>query len=282
MTEAKILDGKKIAEHIKKEVRKLIVDENIRPGLSVLLVGEDPASKLYVSLKEKACKQVGIDFHKYIIDDDMTQQNLVDAVKFLNQDVGTDAILVQLPLPAPYDADDVIDTIAPHKDVDGYHKDTLKNYVAGKSPITPVLTAAIEKLLEETKEELSGKTALIISNSEIFSEPVKAMLKNKGVEGSWASPDDKDLVELSSRADILIVAVGRSSFITADMVKEKAIVIDIGTNRKEQGVDGDVDFEEVIKKAGWITPVPGGVGPVTVAMLLKNTVTLAIQERDRN
>ena len=281
MSIANIIDGKKISDEIKKDVRALIVDNNIRPGLAVLLIGDDPASQLYVSLKEKACLQVGIDMHKYIIDDDMTQRNVLDAVQFLNDDVGTDAILIQLPLPDQYDTDEVIQAIQCEKDVDGYHRETLKKYLDNKPCITPVLTAAIERMLEHTEEELKGKTALIVSNNEIFSEPVIKMLADKKITSSWISAEETTLGEKTSQADILIVAAGKPKLITADMVKDNAIVIDIGTNKTEKSVVGDVDFKAVKNKASWITPVPGGVGPVTVAMLLMNTVQLAIQERDR-
>lgn len=271
---AKVINGKKIADDIMHSVRQDIIKNKLTPGLAVFLIGDDEASKLYVSLKEKACQKVSIDFHSYICDDDMCQADVIESLGYLNTDDHINAILVQLPLPDGFNQDQIIEKIKVEKDVDGFHPQTLKNFLEGKSDFIPGLSLGIIRLIESTHKNLSGKSAIIVANSDIFSKPLVKILEEKGVKAITATPDDSDLKKKTSKADILIVAIGRPKFITADMVKEGAIVIDVGTTKYGQRVVGDVDFEKVKEKAGHITPVPGGVGPVTVAMLLENVVKL--------
>lgn len=274
---AKVINGKKIADAIMHSVRQDIAKNKLTPGLAVFLIGDDEASKLYVSLKEKACKKVGIDFQSYICDNDMSQADIVASIDFLNKDNHINAILIQLPLPERFNTEEIINRMDTNKDVDGFHPQTLDKFLSGKSDFMPGLSLGIIRLIESTKTELTSKTAAIVANSDIFSKPLMKLLEGKGVKTITVSPDDKDLKE-KTKADILIVAVGRPKFITADMIKEGAIVIDVGTTKYGQRVVGDVDFENVKEKASWITPVPGGVGPMTITMLLSNTV-LAAQKK---
>lgn len=272
-----LIKGKQIAKDIKLDVRKELVESGITPGLAVLLIGNDEASHLYVKLKEKACKQVGIDFHKYTMEANVSEQEVLDAINFLNKDETIDAILVQLPLPEGIDEQKVIDAIDPKKDVDGFHPQTLKAYLSGESDFMPGLTSGIYRLIESTKEKLEGKQAVVIANSDIFSQPLVKLLSDKGMHVEAKHPDDDDLKTRTKEADILIIAIGRKNFINGDMIKEGAILIDVGTNKEGKTVVGDINAEDVEDKAAFLTPVPGGVGPITVAMLLENTLRLAQQ-----
>lgn len=279
---AKIIDGKAIAEEIKKDVRREVVSLGYAPGLAVFLVGDDEASHLYVKLKERACKKVGIDFHKYLVEADAPMAEVMEAIKFINADDHVDAILVQLPLPKGYDTQTIIDAIAPAKDVDGFHPETLKRFLSGQDKFVPGLSQGIIRLIESTGEKLPGKHAIILAKSEVFAAPLQRLLEQHGLQVDIVSPATENLDTLTSQADVLIVAIGKPGFVGADMVKKGAIVIDVGTTKMEEAVVGDVDFESVKEKAGHITPVPGGVGPVTVAMLLENTVRLAQRHRNEH
>lgn len=276
---AKLIDGKAIAEQIQKQVRREIVELGLKPGLAVFLVGDDEASKLYVKLKEKACKKVGIDFHKYLIDADVSMPEVVEAIKFLDADEHIDAILVQLPLPKKYDTQTVINAIEPTKDVDGFHPKTLQAFLTEKADFIPGLSLGIIRLIESTGEPLVKKQAVILANSDIFSAPLQKILEGKGMRVQVVSSKATNLDAITSKADVLVTAVGKPGFVGADMIKEGAIVIDVGTTKVDESVTGDVDFDSAKAKAGYITPVPGGVGPVTVAMLLENTVKLAKQHQ---
>lgn len=271
----KIIDGKAIAEEIKHEVRREIVKKKLTPGLAVILVGDDPASHLYVKLKKKSCEQVGIEFHRYFCSSSTSEKEVIEAIDFLNKDPKINAILVQLPLPKGLDENKIIQSIDPAKDVDGFHPENLKKLLKGRPDVIPGLAQGIIKLIESTKEELENKKTVIISNSRIFSKPLEKLLEDKKIKVESYLSKEKNLSAKISQADILIVAVGKKNFIKAKMVKEGCIVIDVGTNRVKDKVFGDVDFKNVFKKAAWITPVPGGVGPMTIAMLLKNTLELA-------
>ncbi len=276
---AKIIDGKLLAEKIQEEVRQEVQRLGFTPGLAVFLVGDDEASKLYVKLKEKACKEVGIDFHKYLCTAETGASDLLEAIRFIDEDHHIDAILVQLPLPEGFDTQKVIDTIDPSKDVDGFHPETLKKFLSGKSDFLTGLSLGIVRLIESTQEELPGKKAVIIANSEIFSSPLVKLFTDRGLAVEVIAADDEQIDTKASQGDVLVVAIGRPGFVGADMVKEGAIVIDVGTTKVDSQITGDVDFDAVSEKAGYITPVPGGVGPVTVAMLLENTVKLAKRHR---
>lgn len=272
---AKIIDGKQIADHIKIRVRKEVVDLNIAPGLAVFLIGDDEASHTYVKLKEKACKEIGIQFHKYLMAANTPAKEVAAAIDFINKDDMVDAVLMQLPLPEGFDESEIINQIDPSKDVDGFHPQTLQQYLEGKSDFIPGLSMGIIRLIESTNENLHGKRALIIANSDVFSAPLRKLLGEHGMSVQTISPDAADLTAQGQEADVLIVAVGRPGFITEDKIKSGAIIIDVGTTKIEGELKGDVDFDSVKDKAGYLTPVPGGVGPVTVAMLLENTLKLA-------
>lgn len=276
---AQIIDGKALAEKIQQQVRQEVVKLGFTPGLAVFLVGNDEASQVYVRLKEKACKRVGIDFHKYLCEANTSTQDLIEAIGFIDKDEHIDAILVQLPLPKDQDTQAVINAIAPNKDVDGFHPKTIKAFLDGKSKFVPGLSRGILRLIESTGQKLTGKHAVILANSDIFSAPLKTLLEHTGLTVEVVTPKSKSIDAHTKRADVLVVAIGKPGFVGADMVKDGAIVIDVGTTKIDEALHGDVDFEAVREKAGYITPVPGGVGPVTVAMLLENTVTLAKQSK---
>ncbi len=271
-----MIDGKALAEEIQADIAKKIFQGSVKPNLAVLLVGEDPASLLYVGLKKKACQKVGIEFHEYLLDTETAQEHVLEVIDFLNKDKHTDAILVQLPLPKHLDTDEVIRALDPKKDVDGFHPKNIENLLNNKSDFIPGLPLGILKLLEATEENLKGKKSLIISKSDVFFKPLNKLLRDKGLDTKVVKPVDLELKKLSLEADVLIVSCGSAFFITADMVKKDAIVIDVGTNKIENDyVVGDVDYSGVFPKVKFITPVPGGVGPMTVAMLLYNTLKLA-------
>ncbi len=276
---AQIIDGKKIAEDIKAEIAKEIFQNSYTPNLAVILVGSDPASELYVALKKEAAKKVGIEFSEYLMPENTSQDRVLEAINFLNKDEDIDAILVQLPLPKHLDADVVIQKISPEKDVDGFHTENIKKLLNNSADFIPGLPLGIIKLLESTKENLSNKKAVIIAKSEIFYQPLKKLLNDLKIETEIVDPKNKDIKIITKAADILISAAGIAFFITADMVKEKAIIIDVGTNKVKDYTVGDVDYSNVFTKASHITPVPGGVGPMTVAMLLYNTLKLYKKNR---
>ena len=272
---ATIIDGKKIAVDMKTQVKEEIDRLGYAPGLAVFLIGQDEPSHLYVSLKEKACQQMGIDFHKYFADANVSQKEIIASIKFLNQDPNVDAILVQVPVPPPLDQQAIIEAIDPAKDVDGFHPQTVKHFLAGKTTFMPGLTQGIVRLIESTGEALNGKDAVVVAKSDIFFQPLEKALKEKGLSVKKVHPDASDLIKHMQGADVLITAIGKPHAVKADMIKKGAIVIDVGIAKVDGKTLGDVDFEDVRDKAGYVTPVPGGVGPVTVAMLLENTVRLA-------
>ena len=268
--QAQILDGQKLAEEIELDLAKEINTSGKRPGLAAILVGDDPASELYIKLKEKKAGEVGIDFHKYLCNQaccqEITEQELEDMVKFLNEDPMIDGIIVQLPLPSQYDTQKIIDAIDPSKDVDGFHPENTS--------VIPPPVASIIELLKATKEELADKKTLIIGKSSIFLNGLEKFIKQelgiKSVKTDDSIPPD------SKNFDIIIIAIGRGQVLKKDMIKDGAIVIDVGINKLHQKTIGDVD-PQVAEVASYFSPVPGGVGPLTVACLLKNTYLLSIQ-----
>jgi len=275
LPDSRIIDGKKIAEQIKQELKATILAEKLRPNLAVVLVGDDPASHLYVKMKEAACKQVGIIFHKYILPAACTAEQLSQTIQWLNDDEEVNVILLQLPLPSHLSEDTIIAKIKPEKDVDGFTKQNIQLLLDDTPRIIPGLVLGVIKLLESTNEPLDDKQAVIIAKSPVFTEPLAHVLKRKIASVTVIAPDDSALKSITRQADIIISAVGRPKFITANMVKPEAIIIDIGINKDEYGATvGDVDFASVLPMVSHITPVPGGVGPITVAMLLYNTVAL--------
>ncbi|MBU1202520.1 bifunctional 5,10-methylenetetrahydrofolate dehydrogenase/5,10-methenyltetrahydrofolate cyclohydrolase [Patescibacteria group bacterium] len=272
----KIIDGQKLAEKIRQEIKQEICAKKLKPSLAVILVGSDPASQLYVSKKKKASQDVGIDFHEYLLEADSSQEKVLEVIDFLNKDTSVDAILVQLPLPKHLDTDTIIKAIDPKKDVDGFHPDNIKDFLNDKALITPGLPLGVLRILEHTNQNLENKTAVIVSKSTVFAGPMIKILEDRKIKVQQIMPDDKNLGAKTSQADILIVSCGKAFFIKEDMVKNDSIVIDIGTNKIDNNyVVGDVDYSAVFDKVKFITPVPGGVGPMTVAMLLYNTVKLA-------
>jgi methylenetetrahydrofolate dehydrogenase (NADP+) / methenyltetrahydrofolate cyclohydrolase len=272
----KLIDGKALAESIQQELKEEIITKNLKPNLAVVLVGDDSASQIYVNLKKKACHQAGIEFHEYLLDADCTEEHVLGVIDFLNKDNHIDAILIQLPLPKKFDTDKVIKAMSPAKDVDGFHPQNIEKFLTNQSGFVPGLSLGIFKLIVSTEENLQNKQAVIIAKSDIFYRPLAKLLNDQGATTTIAHPDDKDIKTKTSQADILVAAAGQPFFVTADMVKDNAIVIDVGTNKIDNNyVVGDVDYSAVFQKASHITPVPGGVGPMTVAMLLYNTVRLA-------
>ncbi|MCX6781083.1 MAG: bifunctional 5,10-methylenetetrahydrofolate dehydrogenase/5,10-methenyltetrahydrofolate cyclohydrolase [Candidatus Magasanikbacteria bacterium] len=270
-----ILSGTALSEEMLALVQNTVAESGLTPRLAVIQVGSDAASDIYVSLKSKIAARVGIALEKFHQDSATTEQ-LIELIHSLNERADVDAILVQLPLPAGIDTDAIISAIDPKKDVDGFHPKNIGAYVTGQAVHTPVLLQAIEWLLGKTGEKFSGKQAVVVGKSDVFLQPLSYLLAFHGMQVSEIKPAELS-AEKTRDADVLIVATGKPKTITADMVKDGAIVIDIGINRLDDGkIVGDVDFESVQQKAAWITPTPGGVGPVTIAALMWNTLRLAL------
>ncbi|MDD3516040.1 methylenetetrahydrofolate dehydrogenase (NADP+)/methenyltetrahydrofolate cyclohydrolase [Aminivibrio pyruvatiphilus] len=275
---ARILDGKKLSAEIRASVKEetaFLREKGIVPGLAVVLVGDDPASKVYVGQKEKGCLEAGFASFLHRLPDSTTQEELLDLIGRLNGDASVHGILVQLPLPRQIDPDTVLAAIRPEKDVDGFHPVNVGRLVAGLPACEPCTPKGILRLLKSTGIPLAGKEAVVIGRSNIVGKPVALMLLAESATVTVCHSRTKDLAEHVRRADILVAAIGKPRFVTADMVKEGAVVVDVGINRLEEGLVGDVDFGPVSEKAAWITPVPGGVGPMTIAMLLENTLEQA-------
>lgn len=272
-----IIDGKAISEQIKldlaNEVAKLKETYGRAPKLAVVLVGEDPASKVYVRNKERACERVGIENLLIRRDDTLTQDELLCMIDSLNKDESVDGILVQLPLPHHINEMKVIEAISPLKDVDGFHPESAASLFLNREGFTPCTPAGVIALLDAIHYELEGKEVVVVGRSNNVGKPLALLALQRNATVTIAHSRTKNLSEICKRADVLIAAVGRAEMITADYVKEGAVVIDIGINRKENGkLCGDVKYDEVAPKTTAITPVPGGVGPMTVTLLMKNTV----------
>jgi methylenetetrahydrofolate dehydrogenase (NADP+)/methenyltetrahydrofolate cyclohydrolase len=271
-----IIDGKALAKSIRKDVKdevtKLTEKYGKSPHLVVVLVGENPASQTYVRMKHRACERAGIRSTAINKDPSITEKELLDTVKELNEDPDVHGILVQLPLPKHIDSNKVINTIAYEKDVDGFHPMNIAALQIGTKGIVSATPKGIMTLLEHTGIQVEGKQALVIGRSNIVGKPVAQLLLNKNATVTIAHSRTRNLETLCKAADIVVAAVGRPKMVTGDMIKEGATVIDVGVNRVEDKLIGDVDFESVKDKAAHITPVPGGVGPMTIASLLQNTV----------
>jgi len=257
---AQLINGKKIADEILLDIKKHVAKQETKPGLAAILVGDDPASKLYLKLKKEACDKVGINFHSYLLDKNYSEDNILEVINFLNNDPETTGIILQLPLPEKFNQDKLINAIKPAKDVDGFHPQT--------KVISPNVLGIIE-LLKQTKVDLKNKKVIILSNSEIFSQPFKKLLPESKVKYLNPKIPSSKLKAQSQQADVLIVAIGKPNFIKPNMVKKDAIIIDVGINKVKGKTIGDVD-PKVDKVAAFRSPVPGGVGPMTVAMLLQN------------
>lgn len=270
---AKIIDGKAVSAAVKEQVKDEIARERLDIGLAVVIVGDDPASRVYVNNKKKACEFCGIKSYEYALPEDTTEAELLELIDTLNGDTKVNGILVQLPLPKQLDEKTIIEHISPMKDVDAFHESNVGRIMIGNYAFLPCTPAGCMELIRSTGVEVSGKECVVIGRSNIVGKPMAMLLLHENGTVTVCHSKTKNLAEVCSRADILIAAVGRANFVTADMVKEGAVVIDVGINRLENGkLCGDVKFDEVSEKAGYITPVPGGVGPMTIAMLMKNTV----------
>lgn len=273
---AQIIDGKtiakKIREEMKTEVEKL-QDEGIVPGLAVVLVGDDPASQVYVNNKQRACQEVGIYSELYQLPKETTQEQLLEVVNELNARADIDGILVQLPLPKQIDEESILLAIDPHKDVDAFHPVNVGKIWLDEETFIPCTPSGVMRLLKEYDVEIEGKHCVIVGRSNIVGKPMAALMLKENATVTVCHSKTKNMPDICSEADILIAAVGIPGVITQDMVKEGAVVIDVGTTRGEDGkLRGDVDFENVEPKAALISPVPGGVGPMTITMLLQNAI----------
>ena len=273
---AQIIDGKAVSAAIKEQVRDEIARDGIKAGLAVVIVGNDPASRVYVNNKKKACEFCGIQSFEYALPEETTMTELLELIDTLNNDKNVNGILVQLPLPKQLDEKAVIERISPQKDVDAFHETNVGKIMIGNYSFLPCTPAGCMELIHSTGISVSGKECVVIGRSNIVGKPMAMLLLHENGTVTICHSRTKDLAEVCRRADILVAAVGKPNFVTADMVKEGAVVIDVGINRLENGkLCGDVKFDEVSEKAGWITPVPGGVGPMTIAVLMKNTLTAA-------
>jgi len=277
-----LIDGKALANKVQtsvaEEVEKLKQEKNIVPGLAVILVGDDPASHAYVNMKAKACEKVGFYSITHNMPDTISQDEIIATIEMINANPRIDGILVQLPLPKHIDTDKILEVIDPKKDVDGFHAYNVGRLVSGLESFIPCTPLGVMKMFEEYEIDLEGKDVCVVGASNIVGKPMASLLLNANATVTVTHIYTKDLKAHTSKADIVVVGVGVPGLIKEDMVKEGAIVIDIGINRLENGkLVGDVDFEPVSKKCSYITPVPGGVGPMTIAMLLANTLKSAKQ-----
>ena len=272
-----IIDGKAVSaavrDRIKTETQNL---KNIgkETGLAVIIVGNDPASKVYVSNKKKGCEQVGINSYEYALPEETTTEELLELIEKLNKDTKVDGILCQLPLPRHIDEKTVINSIAPEKDVDAFHPVNTGHIMIGDHSFLPCTPAGIIEMLKYYDIQISGKECVVIGRSNIVGKPMAMLLLQNSGTVTICHSKTENLADVTRRADILVAAVGKANFVTADMVKDGAVVIDVGMNRNEEGkLCGDVDFPNIKDKCSYITPVPGGVGPMTITMLLNNTLT---------
>lgn len=276
---AQIIDGKAIAMACRADIRervKKLKENGVSVGLAVIIVGEDSASKVYVANKHKACADVGIESFQYALPAHTTQEQLLTLVDELNRDGRVNGILVQLPLPKHIDETAVIHAIDPSKDVDAFHPANVGKIMIGDFDFLPCTPAGVMTLLDKTGIEIAGKHCVIIGRSNIVGKPQAMLMLHRHATVSICHSKTENLRQITAQADILIAAVGRAKFVTADMVKDGAVVIDVGINRDENGkLCGDVDYEQVQDKASYITPVPGGVGPMTITTLLENTLRAA-------
>lgn len=278
---AQIIDGKKISLEIKEELRLKTLelkDKGVVPGLAVILVGDDPASQTYVRNKTTCCEQLGYLSEQYMLPATTTQQELIDLIDKLNDDAKIHGILVQLPLPKHLDKTAVINRILPEKDVDAFHPVNVGKIMTGNFDFLPCTPAGVMELIERSGINVAGKHCVIIGRSDIVGKPQAMLMLHKNATVTICHSKTKNLAEITRQADILVAAVGKAGFVTADMIGKDAVVIDVGINRNQEGkLCGDVNFEEAKKIASFITPVPGGVGPMTIAMLMKNTMTAALK-----
>lgn len=277
---AKIINGKEISATIRSEIKeateKLVAESGVRPGLAVIIVGEDPASQVYVRNKKRACDEVGFYSESYELPENTTQEELNALVDRLNKDDKIHGILCQLPLPKHLDENEVIMRIDPKKDVDAFHPENVGKIMIGDYSFLPCTPAGVMALLERSGIDVCGKECVVVGRSNIVGKPQAMLLLHANGTVTICHSRTKNLAEVCRRADILVAAIGKADFFTGDMIKDGAVVIDVGMNRRADGkLTGDVDFASVEPKASYITPVPGGVGPMTITMLMQNTLTAA-------
>ncbi len=271
-----IVDGRAIAKKIYSEIKDEVAAMPDKPGLAIILIGDDPASKLYVRLKERACQKTGIKFEKHEYSDGADRKKIIDKINELNNRTDIHGIVLQLPLPPGFDEDELIKMIDPKKDVDGFHPENARHLLLGEQKIIPALAQSVMQLLKSTGQDLNDKQAVVIANSAVFYNFLAQLMQSEGIKSNYTKIDQSP--QLAKTADIIIVAIGKPRRITADLVKPGSIIIDIGINQTPEGVIGDVDQKSLSLTDGFLTPVPGGVGPVTVAFLLKNTLQAAKQK----
>ena len=282
---ANLIDGKAVSAKVKARVRDealaLKEEKGISVGLAVVIVGNNPASRVYVNNKKKSCAEVGFESFEYALPEETTEEELLALVDKLNNDPKVNGILVQLPLPKQINENAVINAIRPEKDVDAFHPENVGHIMIGDYSFLPCTPAGVMELIAETGVEVSGKNCVVIGRSNIVGKPMAMLLLHKNGTVTITHSKTQNLKEICANADILVAAVGKAGFVTPDMIKEGAVVIDVGMNRNAEGkLCGDVDFNACCEKAGYITPVPGGVGPMTIAMLMRNTLTAAKQQNN--
>lgn len=276
---AELIDGKKVSAKIRQELKQEVQNlkkNGITPKLAVIMVGEDKASRVYVKNKSNACNEIGIEYEEFLLSENIKMEELIKLIKELNNRNDVHGILLQSPIPNHLDIKEAFNNIDPKKDVDGFHPNNVGKLVIGEDSFISCTPYGIIKLLEEYGIQIEGKNAVIIGRSNIVGKPLIQCLLNKNATVTICHSKTKNIQEITKNADILIAALGKAKFVKANMVKKDAVVIDVGINRNELGkLEGDVDFEEVKKYASYITPVPGGVGPMTIAMLMNNVVKAA-------
>lgn len=277
---AQLIDGKTLALEIRqgiaKDIEVLVDQTGVRPGLAVVLVGDDPASAVYVRNKKKACDTAGLYVADHALPATTTQEDLLKLIDQLNADPKIHGILVQLPLPSQIDSQAVLNAVSPDKDADGFHPYNIGRLVEGNPLFVPCTPKGVIRMIESTGQAIEGKRAVVLGRSNIVGKPVAMLLMHRHATVTICHSRTKDLPGMCREADILVAAIGKAQFVKADMVKPGAVVVDVGINRLDDGrLVGDVDFERVKDRAGWLSPVPGGVGPMTIAMLLANTVEAA-------
>ena len=271
-----IIDGKELAKKIRANLKiecEELKKKNINSKLAVIMVGEDPASKVYVRNKSKACEDVGIEYEEYLLDVNTTQKELIELIEKLNNDKTINGILLQSPIPSNLDVNEAFRTISPQKDVDGFNPINVGKLVLNQDTFVSCTPYGIMKMFEEYDIDLTGKNVVILGRSNIVGKPLIHCCLNKNATVTSCHSKTQNIAQKAKEADVLISAIGKANFVTADMVKDGAVVIDVGINRLDNGkITGDVDFESVKEKASYITPVPGGVGPMTIAMLMNNVI----------
>ncbi len=279
----KIIDGKAISAYVKDRVKQGVAElnkNNITVGLAVIIVGEDPASKVYVANKKKACEALGIISEEYALPENTTEQELLDLINELNNKKSINGILCQLPLPKHLNEKLIINSILPEKDVDAFHPHNVGRIMIGDYDFVPCTPAGVMEMLLQENIDVCGKNCVVIGRSNIVGKPMGMLLLHENGTVTICHSKTQNLNEICKNADILVAAVGKPHFVTADMVKDGAVVIDVGIHRGENGLCGDVDFENVKDIASAITPVPGGVGPMTIAMLMQNTLTASKRQNN--